>query len=80
MMLIGERVDGLTVKLTANWSSALKRFKKAVEASGNGLTVEIDNGDGRHGTMTLPADWPFIEDMPGVGSTWKIYPNYYTNV
>ena len=79
MMLIAERVEDLTVKLTANWSAGLRRFKKVVEASGNGITIEIDPDDGRYGTMTIPAGWEFLEDMPGLGSKWKLYPNYYTN-
>lgn len=79
MMLIGERISELEIKLTANWSMALRKFKEAVENSGNGCTVEIDSDDGRYGLLTMPADWPFLTDVPGIGSTWKIYPNYYTN-
>ena len=78
MMIIADRTDTLTLELTANWSSALKRFKRAVEASGNGLTVDIQEDDGRYGTLTIPEGWDGLDDLPSVGSHWRIYPNYYT--
>ncbi len=79
MMLIGRRIAELEIRLTANWPMALRKFKEAVEGSGNGCTIEIDSDNDRLGLLTMPADWPFLEDVPGVGSHWKIYPNYYTN-